>query len=125
MLLLAIWKYQWKLQLQIWLSRLKIFDSDTKIVDALLASSAFPGIISPYEINTSPLVMERILNHFLQIFARALRNYYRVYVSPIQKIEAKDLHSSALYTGFDIFHILTYKSSIFVIGLSNQRVEYL
>jgi NTE family protein len=27
--------------------RLKIFDSDTKIVDALLASSAFPGIISP------------------------------------------------------------------------------
>jgi NTE family protein len=31
--------------------RLKIFDSDTKIVDALLASALFPGIISPYEIN--------------------------------------------------------------------------
>jgi NTE family protein len=36
--------------------RLKIFDSDTKIVDALLAS--FPGIISPYEINNEPFVME-------------------------------------------------------------------
>jgi NTE family protein len=44
--------------------RLKIFDSDTKIVDALLASSAFPGIISPYEINNEPFSDGGILNHF-------------------------------------------------------------
>jgi NTE family protein len=54
MLLLAIWKYQWKIQLQIWLRGLKIFDSDTKIVDALLASSASFLVLFPYEINNEP-----------------------------------------------------------------------
>jgi NTE family protein len=43
--------------------RLKIFESETKLVMPFLAS-AFPGIISPYEINGEPYSDGGILNHF-------------------------------------------------------------
>jgi NTE family protein len=51
---------------------IKIFESETKISDALLASSAFPGIISPYEINGEPYSDGGILNHFLRIYTRSM-----------------------------------------------------
>ena len=31
--------------------KLKIFNSEAKLIDAILASSSFPGMLSPYEIN--------------------------------------------------------------------------
>lgn len=86
--------------------RLKIFDAETKIVDALLASSAFPGIISPYEINKEPFSDGGILNHFpTDLLQGHCETIIGVYVSPIQKIEAKDLHSIRTVTtrAFDIF----------------------
>ena len=43
---------------------LKIFDSKTKIVDAILASSAFPGVLSPYEFEGNLYSDGGILNHF-------------------------------------------------------------
>jgi NTE family protein len=85
--------------------RLKIFESETKISDALLASSAFPGIISPYEINGEPYSDGGILNHFpTDILQGQCDNIIGVYVSPIQKIEAKDLNSirSVTTRAFDI-----------------------
>jgi len=85
--------------------RLKIFESDIKISDALLASSAFPGIISPFEIKGDMYSDGGILNHFpTDVLQGQCDNIIGVYVSPIQKIEAKDLNSIRAVTtrAFDI-----------------------
>lgn len=85
--------------------RLKIFESETKISDALLASSAFPGIISPFEIKGDMYSDGGILNHFpTDVLQGQCDNIIGVYVSPIQKIEAKDLNSIRAVTtrAFDI-----------------------
>ena len=44
--------------------RLKIFDSQTRLLDAVLASSAFPGIISPVSVNGKLYSDGGILNNF-------------------------------------------------------------
>ncbi|MGO4817419.1 patatin-like phospholipase family protein [Flavobacterium sp. W22_SRS_FP1] len=85
--------------------RLKIFDSETKIIDALLASSAFPGVISPFEIRGEHYSDGGILNHFpTDILQGQCEIIIGVYVSPVQKIEAKDLNSIRAVTSraFDI-----------------------
>ena len=85
--------------------KLKIFSPKTKIVDAILASSSFPGIFSPYEIGGSIYSDGGILNHFpTDILQGQCDIVIGVYVSPIQKIEAKDLHSIKAVTtrAFDI-----------------------
>jgi len=74
--------------------KLRIFSSDTKIADAILASSAFPGIISPYEINGRMYSDGGIINHFpTDILQGRCDKLIGIYVSPIQKIEATDLRS--------------------------------
>jgi NTE family protein len=74
--------------------KLKIFGSDTKIADAILASSAFPGIISPYEIDGRMYSDGGIINHFpTDILQGRCDKLIGIYVSPIQKIEAGDLRS--------------------------------
>ncbi|MFT7335344.1 MAG: NTE family protein [Porticoccaceae bacterium] len=85
--------------------RLKIFDSETKIIDALLASSAFPGVISPFEIRGDHYSDGGILNHFpTDLLQGQCEIIIGVYVSPVQKIEAKDLNSIRAVTSraFDI-----------------------
>ncbi|MBG6060249.1 NTE family protein [Flavobacterium sp. CG_9.1] len=85
--------------------KLKIFSPSTKIVDAILASSAFPGILSPYEIDGNIYSDGGILNHFpTDILQGQCETVIGVYVSPIQKIEAKDLNSIKAVTtrAFDI-----------------------
>jgi len=74
--------------------KLKIFGSETKIADAVLASSAFPGIISPYEIDGRLYSDGGIINHFpTDILQGRCDNLVGIYVSPIQKIEASDLRT--------------------------------
>ena len=85
--------------------KLKIFDKNTKIVDAVLASSAFPGIISPYEIEGNLNSDGGILNHFpTDILQGRCEAIIGVYVSPIQKIDKKDLNSikSVTTRAFDL-----------------------
>lgn len=85
--------------------KLKVFGPDTKIVDAILASSAFPGIMSPYEIKGNLYSDGGILNHFpTDILQGHCETLIGIYVSPIQKIEAKDLNSIKAVTtrAFDI-----------------------
>lgn len=85
--------------------KLKVFQEDTKIVDAVLASSAFPGIISPYEIDGNLYSDGGILNHFpTDILQGRCESIIGVYVSPIQKIESKDLSSikSVTTRAFDL-----------------------
>lgn len=86
--------------------KLKIFGPETKIIDAVLASSSFPGIMSPYEIKGKPYSDGGILNHFpTDVLQGQCETIIGVYVSPIQKIEAKDLNSIRAVTtrAFDIF----------------------
>lgn len=85
--------------------KLKIFEPDTKIIDALISSSAFPGIISPFEINGNHYSDGGILNHFpTDILQGRCETIIGIYVSPIQKIEAKDLTTIRAVTtrAFDI-----------------------
>jgi len=74
--------------------KLRIFGPETKIADAVLASSAFPGIISPYEIDGRLYSDGGIINHFpTDILQGRCDNLIGIYVSPIQKIDAGDLRT--------------------------------
>jgi NTE family protein len=74
--------------------KLKIFDNKTKLSDAVLASSAFPGVISPYEIDGRLYSDGGILNHFpTDVLQGRVDTLIGVYVSTIQKIGASDLKS--------------------------------
>jgi len=74
--------------------KLRIFGPETKIADAVLASSAFPGIISPYELEGKLYSDGGILNHFpTDVLQGRCETLIGVYVSPIQKIGPADLTS--------------------------------
>ena len=65
--------------------KLKIFSPKTKIVDAILASTAVPGMISPYVINGELFSDGGILNHFpADLLIGKCELIIGVYVSPIQ-----------------------------------------
>jgi NTE family protein len=73
---------------------IEIFGPNTRVVDAVLASSAFPGVLSPYEIDGEIYSDGGILNHFpTDILHGKCEIIIGVYVSPLQKINAKDLSS--------------------------------
>ncbi|WP_339838605.1 patatin-like phospholipase family protein [uncultured Flavobacterium sp.] len=85
--------------------KLKIFRPETNIIDAVLASTAFPGMLSPYELNGRLYSDGGILNHFPTDLLQGRCDYIiGVYVSPIQTIEAKDLKSikSVTTRAFDL-----------------------
>lgn len=74
--------------------KLRIFGPETKIADAVLASSAFPGVISPYEIDGKLYSDGGILNHFpTDVLQGRVETLIGIYVSPIQKIGLSDLRS--------------------------------
>jgi NTE family protein len=85
--------------------KIKIFNPKTKVVDAILASSSFPGVMSPYVIDNDIYSDGGILNHFpTDILQGRCSPIIGVYVSPIQNIEAKDLNSIKAVTtrAFDL-----------------------
>ncbi|WP_300978646.1 patatin-like phospholipase family protein [Flavobacterium sp.] len=91
---------------------LTVFDANTKTIDAILASSAFPGVISPYEINGQLYSDGGILNHFpTELLQDKCDFIIGVYVSPMQKINAKDLSSIKSVTS-RAFDLLTANSSL-------------
>ena len=105
--------------------KLKILIPKQKIIDAILASSSFPGMLSPYEISKKLYSDGGILNHFPTDILQGRCDYLiGVYVSPIQNIESKDLKSIKSITSraFDLLYAnYNYQNSICAIGLSNQR----
>lgn len=85
--------------------KLKVFNPETKITDAVLASSSFPGMLSPYELNGNLYSDGGILNHFpTDLLQGRCDSIIGIYVSPIQTIEAKDLKSikSVTTRAFDL-----------------------
>ena len=70
--------------------KLKIFNPETKVVDAILASSAVPGMISPYVINGELFSDGGILNHFpADLLVGKCESIIGVYVSPMQNLKPK------------------------------------
>ncbi|WNM19872.1 patatin-like phospholipase family protein [Flavobacterium capsici] len=86
---------------------LKIFSKETKITDALLASSAFPGMISPYVIEDSIYCDGGVLNHFpSDLLSEKCDFNIGIYVSPLEKITHDNLKSikSVTSRAFDLFY---------------------
>lgn len=103
--------------------KLKIFGPETKITDAILASSSIPGIMSPYIIKGKPYSDGGILNHFpTDILQGQCDVIIGVYVSPIQKIEAKDLNSIKAVTT-RAFDILSANSNLHKFNICDWVIE--
>lgn len=91
---------------------LTVFDSKTKVIDAILASSAVPGVISPYEIDGHLYSDGGILNHFPTELVKDICDYaIGVYVSPLQKVHATELKTIKSITT-RAFDLLTANSSL-------------
>ena len=92
--------------------KLKIFNPDTKVVDAVLASTAVPGMISPYIINEKLYSDGGILNHFpADLLQGKCDSIIGVYVSPIQNLEATQLRSIKSVT-YRALELLTANSNL-------------
>lgn len=101
----------------------KIFGPETKTIDAVIASSSFPGIMSPYEIDGQLYSDGGILNHFpTDILREKCETLIGVYVSPIQKIEASDLNSIKSVTA-RAFDLLSANSSTQKFDHCNWLIE--
>lgn len=73
---------------------LHVFDQETSVVSAILASSAFPGIFSPYKIDNSLYSDGGIMNNFPTNLLQKTSDYIiGVNVCPIQSIEQTQLTS--------------------------------
>lgn len=73
---------------------LVVFSKETLVVNAILASASFPGVLTPYTIEGKVFSDGGILNHFPTDLIKNDCDYLiGVYVSPIQNIEAKSLNS--------------------------------
>ncbi|TDS61487.1 patatin-like phospholipase family protein [Myroides indicus] len=74
--------------------KLHFFDPSTKVVDAILASSAFPGIFSPYEIDNTLYSDGGIINNFPTHILKNKCDYMiGINVSPLLTIEPHKLNS--------------------------------
>lgn len=92
--------------------KLKIFNPETKVVDAVLASTAVPGMISPYVIKEKLYSDGGILNHFpVDLLQGKCDSIIGVYVSPVQNIEAKNLNSIKSVT-YRALELLTANSNL-------------
>lgn len=92
--------------------KLKIFSPETRIVDAVLASTAVPGMISPYVIKDKLYSDGGILNHFpVDLLQGKCDSIIGVYVSPVQNIEAKNLNSIKSVT-YRALELLTANSNL-------------
>ena len=101
----------------------KIFSSDTKIVDAILASTAVPGMISPYVIDDKLYSDGGILNHFpTDLLQGKCDSIIGVYVSPVQNMEAKNLNSIKAVT-YRALELLTANSNLYKFNHCDLIIE--
>lgn len=72
----------------------KIFDKQTKVVDAIIASSSIPGIATPYIVGDAMYSDGGVLNNFpADIILSECENMIGIYVTPIQDVKMSDLNS--------------------------------
>lgn len=79
--------------------RLKVFDDKTAIVDAILASTSVPGLVTPHRINGKVYSDGGILNHFpIDLLSENCDFLIGVYVSSLQIVEPNHLNSMKAVT---------------------------
>lgn len=102
---------------------LKVFDEENRISDAILASSSFPGVMSPYSIDGELYSDGGILNHFpTDLLRNECNHLIGVYVSPIQSITKKDLDSIKAVTA-RAFDLLSAQSNLAKFQLCDWVIE--
>lgn len=103
--------------------RLKIFDNETKIVDAILASTSVPGIVSPHIINGKIYSDGGILNHFpIDLLFKKCDFLIGVYVSSLQVIEPNHLNSMKAVTS-RAFNLMSANSDLQKFELCNWLIQ--
>lgn len=74
--------------------KIHIFNINTKITDALLASSAFPGVFSPHTVNDTIFSDGGILNNFAtDLIRKDCGLLIGSNVCPIETVDVKDIQS--------------------------------
>lgn len=87
----------------------RVFDDNTKVIDAVIASSAFPGITTPYPVDEILYSDGGILNNFpADIIIGKCDKLIGVYVSPQQILERNQLNSIKSIT-VRAFDLLSYR----------------
>lgn len=102
---------------------LMIFDDNTLVTDAVLASAAFPGMLTPYTLNGQMYSDGGILNHFpTDLLTDESEVIIGVYVSPIHNVEDKDLNSIKNVTT-RAFELLTARGNLQKFELCDWLIE--
>ena len=95
---------------------LKIFDKETRVIDAIIASSSFPGIATPYMFGGVLYSDSGILNNFpADIIRDRCDKIIGVYLSLPQEVKQNQMNSikSVTYRAFDLLsnRVESYKFS--------------
>lgn len=86
-----------------------VFDENTPVIDAVIASSAFPGITTPYAVNEILYSDGGILNNFpADIIKNKCEKLIGIYVSPQQLLTREQLNSIKSIT-IRAFDLLSYR----------------
>lgn len=103
--------------------KLKVFGENTLVTDAVLASAAFPGMLTPYILKNKMFSDGGILNHFpTDLLQGDCDTIIGVYVSPIHNVESKDLNSIKSVTTRS-FELLTARGNYQKFGLCDWVIE--
>lgn len=103
--------------------KLKVFGENTLVTDAVLASAAFPGMLTPYVLNEKMYSDGGILNHFPTDLLQSDSDIIiGVYVSPIHNVDAKNLNSIKSVTTRS-FELLTARGNYQKFGLCDWVIE--
>lgn len=87
----------------------RVFDENTKVIDAVIASSAFPGITTPYPVDEILYSDGGILNNFpADILLNKCEKLIGIYVSPQQVLTREQLNSIKSIT-IRAFDLLSYR----------------
>lgn len=87
----------------------KVFDKNTRVIDAVIASSAFPGITTPYPVDEILYSDGGILNNFpADLIHHKCEKLIGVYVSPQEVFTREQLNSIKSIT-IRAFDLLSYK----------------
>lgn len=74
--------------------KVQVFDAETKVIDAILASSAFPAVLSPYTINDTIYSDGGILNNFATDLIRKDCDFLiGSNVCPIEEVAPTDMQT--------------------------------
>lgn len=87
--------------------RLKVFETNEKLIDAILSSSSVPGVFAPYKIAGNLYTDGGVLNNFPTDLLPKNSKILGVYVNPLQEMTFKNFSSimSVTSRSFELFSV--------------------